>query len=124
MNDEVALRINTADQWHRTLRAAITAAGWVGVAYCASLAIGQFAGQNTNLFVGATLSVIGKLSVAVPSVVAASCCAWAVGERKIRQRNTAYLTDRIRKLESDADPNRTTSGLMRTGATNPRDIRK
>jgi hypothetical protein len=45
-------------------------------------------------------------------------------ERILRHKKVAYLQERIIFLETERDPNRSSSGLAATGQTHPRDRRK
>lgn len=46
---------------------------------------------------------------------------WAGLERSLRKRKTKYFQGRVTELEKRLDPNRTTSGLLETGDTHPKD---
>ena len=47
---------------------------------------------------------------------------WAMLERYLRRTKTVYFQNRIKKLESKMDPNRTGSELTPRGDTNPKDL--
>jgi hypothetical protein len=122
VNDEPNIAIRRIDQQFITLRTAIRWGAGLVLAYLALEAIKSLAGVQTSVVVRAALSVVGSVHVVLPYGLAAGCAIWGASERKLRHRNTRYLQDRVIHLERDRDPNRTTSGLTRSGQTNPRDI--
>jgi hypothetical protein len=83
-----------------------------------------FAGQTTSVAVSAALSVIADIKFALTLSLAGLAGAWAFVERKLRHRKVEYLQSRIRRLETERDPKRSSSGLMPTGQTHPRDRRR
>ena len=96
--------------------------GLVLISLFAYLAVSSLAGKETNA------SFLGKLEAggfSVKDFIYISCIAllavWALGERGIRLRFVEKSSKRIRRLEADIDPGRTSSGLTDKGETNPRE---
>lgn len=96
-------------------------AGAVGAAYLLRNALQPFAGETT--VVSVALNVLADVKFALTLSLAGGAAIWASFERLAKQRKTKYLQDRIIELETIIDPNRSSSGLTRSGGTNPRDRR-
>lgn len=97
------------------------------IAYWMYLSIDSLAGKTTDvdIFNFIKIEVLSKplpwwLSWALTLVFVL----WAAIERALRKRKTKQLTKRIRYLESQLDSQRTSSGLLPTGDTNPSDERR
>lgn len=116
--DVAIVRIN---QRYRTVRTLIKGAVIVGCFYLLAQALAPFAGKAT--VVSLALEILADVKFALTLTLAGTAAAWAVVERYLRQRKTEYLQDRIKDLETKIDPNRSSSGLQRSGKTNPRDRR-
>jgi hypothetical protein len=101
----------------------VRVAGACFVAWVAFGAIRTFAGQSTELSVALSLALTALFEIKFVAAItlAGSCAVWAVAERIVRRWKTDQLARRIRELETEIDPNRSTSGLTSTGRTNPRD---
>jgi hypothetical protein len=101
--------------WVSLARSAIKAIGWAFAAWCMYMSIRAVAGTST-----AFLAIVEgglKMSLdryAAYALAAVSGMGW-FGERKLRQRTIKQHAEYIRKLESDKDPKRSTSGLTATG---------
>jgi hypothetical protein len=93
----------------------------VGGPYLFGRALGPFAGEKTVVTVA--LNVLADVKFAATLTLAGSAVVWATLERLAKQRKTKYLQDRIIELEEIIDPRRSSSGLTRSGKTNPRDRR-
>lgn len=91
---------------------------WIALAYIGFLAVDTLAGRETTIW--ASLSLV-KSSRGLPWVLVVSLLLWAVGERKLRQKNIKSMESHIKALEKSRDPKRTSSGLLPTGQTNPKD---
>lgn len=102
----------------RTIHHIVSAGMWVAIAYFAFQAVETLAGKSTSIW--ASLSVV-KSSYGLPWVLAAILAVWALSERKLRQRKTTSMESHIRELEAALDPERTSSELLPTGQTNPKD---
>ncbi|MDO3434620.1 hypothetical protein QWJ46_18255 [Rhizobium sp. CBN3] len=117
----VAVEMASVEQFYRTLRTLIKTAGLVGCFYFIALAMAPFAGKETA--VSFALNFLADVKFVLTLGLAGAAGTWAVAERMLRERKTQKLQDRVKELETRIDPNRSTSGLTRTGKTNPRDRR-
>jgi hypothetical protein len=111
------------DSIYRTVRTAIHAITICVVAYFALQAIRSLAGTNTSVFVSIILNALVDLKFVFSVTLAGSCAVWAICERKLRHRKVADLSGRLRMLEQEIDPNRSSSQLTAHGKTNPSDRR-
>ena len=75
----------------------------------------ELAGQATAVDVA--INFLAKMPSQLAWVLAASCGIWAYGERTTRQIKIAKMADHINELETRLDPNRSTSGLTKSGQT-------
>jgi hypothetical protein len=94
---------------------------YLGCAYFGYLAIVALAGQQTDARFALSYFTSGDNDYGLPWLVALVVIVLAFGERKLRLRKTRYLQGRIRELEQRVDPNRTSSGLLEDGSSNPKD---
>ena len=118
---ESDLQFYRVDQRYKSLRTAIRTAGVVGAIWFGGEALAPLAGQNTALQLG--LSLIGDLKFTLAIALTGSAVAWGAVERHLRHKKTEYLQNRVKELEAQIDPNRSSSGLTTKGKTNPRDRR-
>ncbi|MFF0919072.1 hypothetical protein ACFYE8_05145 [Rhizobium leguminosarum] len=119
--EEVALSALRVSERYRTVRTLFRVAGGVLAAYLLGISLAPFAGENTAVTVA--LNILADVKFALTITLAGAASTWAVFERIAKQRKTKYLQDRIIELETTIDPNRSSSGLTRSGKTNPRDRR-
>jgi hypothetical protein len=106
------------DQLYRTARTTVRTIGVVSGVWLFAQALAPFAGKETA--VSLVLNVLADFKFALTVTLAGAAAAWAVAERRLRERKTKYLQDRVKELETKIDHNRSSSGLTRTGKTNPR----
>jgi hypothetical protein len=85
------------------------------------LAIDSFAGKTTIANIAMKYLAGKESNFGLPWILASVLCIWAILERYLRIRKTESLQGYIKKLEKKLDPDRTTSGLLPTGETNPKD---
>lgn len=109
------------EQLYATVRLCIKWLGIVVVAWQIRCAIGALAGQNTSVMVNAVLSLLGNIQFTAAISLAGAATVWAICERALRHRKVEKMQGRIRELETQIDPKRTSSGLLTTGKTNPSD---
>ena len=109
------------DQRYRTGRTFIRCAAFVAGAWFLAGAISDLAGRDTNVFVNLFLSVFADFKLVISVALTGCAIAWAMVERRLRHRKVEYLQERVRSLETDIDPQRSTSTLTTRGQTNPRD---
>ena len=93
---------------------------YLGLAYFGYQAVSVLAGKTTDAKLVLSYFTSEENKCLVPLIAAAVAVVFAVAERNLRRRKTEYLQGRIRELELKIDPDRTTSGLLTTGDTNPR----
>lgn len=101
----------------------VSASVWISFAYFGSQAIASLAGKETTadfLVQWLTSPEQSGSSVTIWIIVALLCTGWALVERRLRQRKTASLSNRIKTLERELDEKRTSSGLTVEGKTPPR----
>jgi hypothetical protein len=87
------------------------------------LTLVAFAGEETAIDVFSEHEIVFKLwddigfgaKSAWVLTTLSMCYAWM--ERRLRRRKTKTMADRITELETMIDPNRTSSGLTKTGDT-------
>jgi hypothetical protein len=112
------------EQRYTALATAIRWAGIVGSVYFAGQAVQAYAGRDTSIFVNAALSLLANLNLTVAISLTGAATVWAVCERYLRRRKVEKMQARIRELELLLDPARTSSGLLKDGRTNPRDMKR
>jgi hypothetical protein len=116
---EAIERVHLVDERYKTARTVIRWAGLCMLMYLFMAGLAPLAGKET--VVSFALSILADFKFALSVALAGAATAWALVERKLRQRKTEYFQDRIRRLETQVDPRRSTSGLTREGKTNPND---
>lgn len=130
LNSDQRLRLilHTVDRVTSFLMLLVKAAAWVAGAFAAVLMAEAIAGKQTNfdLSVNANANFVINLLSRFGSekyawIVAILGVLYGLFERKLRQRKTEYLQDRITKLEKTIDLKRESSGLTPRGETNEGD---
>jgi hypothetical protein len=120
------LMVHRTDQRYTTARTAIRAGAAIGALYVLAGALESFAGQDTNLSIGLTLTLQALLELKF--IIALSFggmgVVYGLAERWLRHRKVENMQARIRQLETSIDPGRSTSGLTPRGKTNPQDKRR
>ena len=91
------------------------------IAVCAWLSIGSLAGKATMLKAVIEYTTGNKAAVILPWLVTIVMLVWALRERALRRRKTAQMQNHAREIETRLDPDRTGSGLLPDGRTNPKD---
>ena len=93
---------------------------WFGISLVILAGWKYAVGKDTGVDVSIILQwAAGQPSIYGPWLIALMALFYARRERLLRLQKTDYFTSRISNLESQIDPNRTTSGLLNTGETNP-----
>lgn len=98
---------------------------WGGIctiAYFTYKSIDSLAGQRTDANIGVVLLGSLKLSEVFAFLFGGGGVVYGWKERSLRKSTIERLQNRIKKLETSVDPNRTSSGLTPKGDTNPNDI--
>lgn len=91
------------------------------IAYLINDAFIAAIGKSTDIQVLIGLLFSRGNDYGAPWVIAGLCFLWAVMERRLRYRKVEHLQGHNVELERIIDPHRTSSGLLPTGQTNPRD---
>lgn len=86
--------------------------------YQARLAVDALAGTETNVHVA--MEWIAKISIP-PYLFGGAAILYGLRERGQKREKTRILGQRIKELEMSIDKNRTSSGLLSDGRTNPSD---
>lgn len=110
--------------WLDVLKTMRHLAKWAAVAViavCAWLSIGSLAGKTTMLGAVFEYTTGNKATVILPWLVTIVMLVWALRERALRRRKTAQMQNHAREIETRLDPDRTGSGLLPDGRTNPKD---
>lgn len=116
---EAALQIHRIDREAEVRLRMWKSLMWMVVAVCGFLSIRELAGKETL----ATLLINAVVNVPEHGVswswilVALAAGAWGGVERWIRLRKVAQMSARIKQLEKQHDPDRTSSGLTESGET-------
>ena len=116
--DSYSTRFFIWSQAFKTVKHLIRATMVVALGYFAFRSIEVLAGKDTSVW--ASLSFI-KSNHGLPWVLVGIMLVWALSERKLRRQKTQSMTRHLSNLEGVIDPARTSSGLLPTGQTNPKD---
>ncbi len=97
----------------------VGAAKWVILGYFALQAVRALAGKTTSASFALVVHWLssGKLPMVVAWIGACLAIIYGLLERQLRRRKTAYMQDRIKKLETKIDGHRSSSQLTKTGDT-------
>ena len=101
--------------WVGLARTAVKTVGWGFAVWCFYMCVQAVAGTNTTFL--AIVQSSFKMSLdryAAYFLAGIAGLAW-YGERLLRKRTIKGQGDYIKKLESEKDPKRSSSGLSRTG---------
>jgi hypothetical protein len=120
-SSEIPIRLKLIDEWFRTGRLFLKLAASICLAWVAKEAVVALAGHTTSVLVQMGLQIFADLRVVFSVALAGSCAAWAIVERKIRQKSLEQMHKRVKELELAIDPHRSSSTLTTKGKTNPRD---
>jgi hypothetical protein len=110
-------------QRYSTARTTIKSIAWVFCVYVAFSAATKFAGQSTSVAISLILTALFDLKFVFSFALAGAACAWAAAERALRHRKVEQMQGRLKQLETQIDPNRSSSGLTTQGKTAPSDRR-
>ena len=110
--------------WFDVLKTVRHLGKWAAIAFvavCAWLSIEALAGKATMLKAVFEYTTGNKATVILPWLVTIVMLVWALRERALRRRKTAQMQNHAREIETRLDPDRTGSGLLPDGRTNPKD---
>jgi len=94
---------------------------YVWGAYFAAEVLIAWSGKKTEASLVFKYITSEENGYAAPWIVATIAVLYAIFERNLRKRKTQYFEKYILQLESKIDPERTSSQLLPTGETNPKD---
>lgn len=103
------------------VRDLIRAATWIGCAYYAVQGVSVLADKNTQASFLVAFLTSKENDYGLPWIIAGFMVLLAFAERRLRYRKTEYFQERIKELERQIDPKRSSSGLAPTGETNMKD---
>lgn len=105
----------------KTVRHFFSMAKWAVVAVFGWLSIESLAGKATILKAVFEYAAGSGMAAGLPWLAAVVMLIWAVLERGLRRRKTAEMQAYVQDLETRLDPERTSSGLLSDGRTDPED---
>jgi len=114
-------RFHLIEEVFKTVRSLIWALVVIFGLWMFELSVKALAGQSTEVMVNLVMRAFMDARIAISLSLAGLTTAWALCERKLRQRTIRRLTARVQERELMDDPGRISSGLTPTGKTNPRD---
>lgn len=88
---------------------------WTAWPLCIYFSIKELAGKETILNV--IVNYFSKTSNSAPWSLSILFFIWALGERVVRHKKTANMSEHIKRLEIIIDPNRSSSNLTKSGQT-------
>jgi len=97
---------------------------WSGltlIAYFAYLTVASLSGETTTADIGIKLFADVRLSEVFAYLFGGGGVIYGARQRSLRRNTIERLQGRIKKLEKERDPGRTSSGLTQRGATHPKD---
>ncbi len=114
-------RLKIIDSATALCQSTIRFGAFVVVSYFVYHAVLALAGKATFADIG--VRVLGDIRISETFAWGAGATGvfYGLRQRKLRRDKTDYLQGRIRKLETDLDPGRSSSRLTTRGTTNPRD---
>ncbi|WP_347888316.1 hypothetical protein ABHF54_13175 [Nitrosomonas europaea] len=101
----------------------ISSITYTALGYFTYLSIDSLAGKTTIANVVLSYFLSKDNDYGLPWILAVIFFLWATFERKERLRKVEALHKHNRDLEKRIDPNRTNSGILPNGKTNPKDER-
>lgn len=96
---------------------------WAFVTYYIYRSIAVLAGQVTVASVWVSFITKASHGGAARWIFTALLAGWGFIERAFRKQNIRRMSARIKNLESQIDPQRTSSGLTPSGDTHPGDVK-
>lgn len=102
-------------------RISVQSLTWILCFYFGSQSIASLAGNTTTANVAISYFTGADSTYGLPWIAAIVGLGYGLAQRKLRQQKTRHFQDRITKLESIIDKNRSSSGLTTDGQTHPED---
>ncbi len=100
---------------------AIRWGGCAFIAYMMYRSVSVLAGQQTMADIGIRILSDVRVSKGLAWVLGGGGVLYGFGERRLRRKTIERLQGRIRTLEQEVDPRRSTSALTPQGDTSPED---
>ena len=118
------LRLALIERAFPLLGAVVKYGSYCFIAYFAFQALSQFAGESTQaaLAFSYLTSEATGVTISISLTVNVMLYIWGRNEKKLRQSTVERLHGRIKELETQLDPKRSTSGLTARGTTHPNDV--
>lgn len=110
----------SASVWIQLIQSLTKLAIIAVICTCVYLSVQELAGKSTRAIFDASMAYSNGVNGWLMTV-AVALFLYAMGERKFREHKIRYMTKRIKDLETDMDPERSSSGLPSTGNTRPED---
>jgi hypothetical protein len=115
------LKLKRTEQFGTALYGLIKWGSIAFIAYQTRMAAVAFAGENTAATLA--LSIIGdiKTTHGIYITISGLSVVFGLRERHLRRLNSKNMGGHIERLEKLIDPNRTSSGITKSGTTRPED---
>jgi hypothetical protein len=91
------------------------------IAYMGYLTVESLSGENTAANIGIKMLADLRVSTALAWLFGAGGVGYGMKQRNLRRSNIERMEARIKELEGEVDPGRSTSKLTPRGLTNPED---
>jgi hypothetical protein len=114
--------VSAVDAIARVLQVSVKWGGICTVAFFIYKCIASLSGQTTVADIGLKVLASMTLSKTVSYTLAGGAACWALGERTLRKKTVAKLSERLTKHETEIDTNRSSSKLPMTGNTRTEDL--
>lgn len=115
------IKTKLIDATGSVLKTAIFWGSIVGIAYFANGMVMALAGKSTVADIGISFLGHVEISAMFSYAVGISGAAYGLGQRKLRRDTVERLQNRIKQLELQLDPGRTSSKLTSRGETRKED---
>ena len=93
----------------------------VTISYFILQALEALAGKTTITNIFLAYITAEESDYGLPWLLTVSFAVWAYLERRLRKRKTEHFHSHNKEIETKIHPDRTSSGLLNSGDTNPRD---
>jgi hypothetical protein len=111
--------IQIVDSITRLSLVGIQWAGLVGIMYFTYNSVSVLSGKATFADIGIRLIGDLKISEGLAYCLGSGGILYGLNQRRLRRQTIEHLSSRLRRYESQIDPNRTSSGLTPKGTTPP-----
>ena len=115
------LKLKRTEQWGTALYGLIKWGSVAFIAYQARMAAIAFAGETTVASLALNLLADIKTTHGIYITISGLSIIFGLRERHLRRLNAKNMGGHIERLEVSIDPNRTSSGITKSGTTRPED---